>query len=68
MNMNLFPMCKGCTKRYPACQDTCPDAEEGRKKKLEIYAARRKSFELKEFAMEARERLLKRMRKSGKEV
>lgn len=40
---SLFPMCNGCAKRYPACQDTCPDAEPGRKKKKEIYEMRLKN-------------------------
>jgi hypothetical protein len=55
-------MCHNCTKRYPACQDTCPDAEEGRKKKLEIYAQRRKDYERKAADEAAHERFLKKVR------
>lgn len=61
---NLFPMCNGCQKRYRACQDTCPDAAEGRKKKLEIYAARRKHSEQYAADMAAHDRIVKKMKKN----
>lgn len=61
---NLFPMCNGCRKRYRACQDTCPDAEPGRKKKLEIYEARRKHSEQYAADMAAHDRIVKKMKKN----
>jgi hypothetical protein len=61
---NLFPKCRDCAKRYPACQDTCPDAEEGRKKKLEIYAARKRGFEQYAADMAAHDRIVRRMKKN----
>lgn len=60
---NLFPMCHNCPKRYLACQDTCPDAEPGRKKKEEIYKARRVQSEIKAADIASHDRIEKWMKK-----
>lgn len=38
----LFKACRHCQKRYPACQDTCPDVAEDREEKQRRYAKRLK--------------------------
>lgn len=59
MNVTRVPMpsrdkypCKDCPKRYPACQDKCPDMRDAKEKNAERKALERKNKEVEHVATE----------------
>ena len=65
ISKQLFKACHKCNKRYPACQDTCPDVSEDREEKQRRYAERKLLSEIYAADMANHDRIVKKMQKGG---